>query len=162
MALGLDQAANGRASCLPWCVLCVRSFVRAGLLAGLSRYSVLDKLVPAYYHRLEDDGSICGSAFGANNAREPVSVASSARKLEPAGQHQMVASSCPGNKRPQLWPLLMARPPPVLLQETHGWHVGDDCACRSGARDDGTARHRRSAALGAHIQGAPRQDRQYN
>ena len=40
------------------------------LLAGLSRYSVLDKIVPAYYHRLEDDGSICGSAFGANNARE--------------------------------------------------------------------------------------------
>ena len=36
--------------------------------SGLSRYSVLDKIVPAYYHRLEDDGSICGSAFGANNA----------------------------------------------------------------------------------------------
>jgi pullulanase-type alpha-1,6-glucosidase len=35
-----------------------------------SRYSVLDKVVPAYYHRLEADGSICGSAFGANNAPE--------------------------------------------------------------------------------------------
>ena len=35
-----------------------------------SRYSVLDKIVPAYYHRLEPDGSICGSAFGANNASE--------------------------------------------------------------------------------------------
>lgn len=31
---------------------------------------MLDKIVPAYYHRLEADGSICGSAFGANNAPE--------------------------------------------------------------------------------------------
>jgi len=31
---------------------------------------VLDKIVPAYYHRLEADGNICGSAFGANNAPE--------------------------------------------------------------------------------------------
>jgi pullulanase len=35
-----------------------------------SRYSVLDKIAPGYYHRLELDGSICGSAFGANNAPE--------------------------------------------------------------------------------------------
>ncbi len=35
-----------------------------------SRYSVLDKVVPGYYHRLEADGSLCGSAFGANNAPE--------------------------------------------------------------------------------------------
>lgn len=33
-----------------------------------SHYSVLDKLVPAYYHRLDEDGCICGSAFGANTA----------------------------------------------------------------------------------------------
>ena len=26
--------------------------------------------MPGYYHRLEADGSICGSAFGANNAPE--------------------------------------------------------------------------------------------
>lgn len=32
---------------------------------------MLDKLVPAYYHRLEKDGSICGSAFGANTAGGP-------------------------------------------------------------------------------------------
>lgn len=44
-----------------------------GLLAAAgphSKYSVLDKIVPAYYHRLEADGGICGSAFGANNAPE--------------------------------------------------------------------------------------------
>lgn len=35
-----------------------------------SVYSVLDKVVPGYYHRLEADGSVCGSAFGANNAPE--------------------------------------------------------------------------------------------
>lgn len=35
-----------------------------------SRYSVLDKVVPGYYHRLEADGGLCGSAFGANNAPE--------------------------------------------------------------------------------------------
>ena len=35
-----------------------------------SQYSVLDKVVPGYYHRLEADGSLCGSAFGANNAPE--------------------------------------------------------------------------------------------
>lgn len=35
-----------------------------------SMYSVLDKVVPGYYHRLETDGSVCGSAFGANNAPE--------------------------------------------------------------------------------------------
>jgi hypothetical protein len=33
-------------------------------------YSVLDKVVPGYYHRLETNGSVCGSAFGANNAPE--------------------------------------------------------------------------------------------
>ena len=33
-----------------------------------SPYSVLDKLVPGYYHRLDPDGCICGSAFGANTA----------------------------------------------------------------------------------------------
>lgn len=41
-----------------------------------SRYSVLDKLVPAYYHRLDEDGSICGSAFGANTAGRAQDLAS--------------------------------------------------------------------------------------
>ena len=61
---------------------CQRATIASGTLAGIacphcalhpgagpvSRYSVLDKVVPGYYHRLEEDGSICGSAFGNNNA----------------------------------------------------------------------------------------------
>lgn len=35
-----------------------------------SKYSVLDKVVPGYYHRSEENGEVCGSACGANTASE--------------------------------------------------------------------------------------------
>jgi len=39
-------------------------------LGPQDRHSVLDKLVPGYYHRLEADGSVCGSVCGTNTACE--------------------------------------------------------------------------------------------
>ncbi|GMH33472.1 hypothetical protein BSKO_01306 [Bryopsis sp. KO-2023] len=35
-----------------------------------SRFSVLDKVVPGYYHRREENGDLCSSACGANTASE--------------------------------------------------------------------------------------------
>lgn len=38
--------------------------------SGLDRYSVLDKAVPGYYHRRNEDGSVCDSACCNNVATE--------------------------------------------------------------------------------------------
>ncbi|QQM67240.1 alpha-1,6-glucosidase domain-containing protein [Actinomyces weissii] len=48
----LDQVYNHTAAC------------------GQNPYSVLDRIVPGYYHRLDADGAVCNSAAGANVATE--------------------------------------------------------------------------------------------